>query len=72
MDHQLLVAQMDLWVLVGLVDPEGKGGQISDGFLRAMPVRKGNKSGRALPSAQRHLFLPSPQEVQAGPVEVEF
>lgn len=72
MDHQPLVAQMDLWVLVGLVDPEGKGGQISDGFLRAMPVRKGNKSGRALPSAQRHLFLPSPQEVQAGPVEVEF
>lgn len=40
MDHLLLVAQMDLWVLVGLVGPEKKGGQISDGFLRAISVRK--------------------------------
>lgn len=36
-DRLLLVAQMDLWVLVGLVGPERKGEQISDGFLRAMP-----------------------------------
>lgn len=71
-DRLLLVAQMDLWVLVGLVDPERKGRRISAGFLRAMPVReKKNKEGSPLPSAQRRLSPPSPQVVQAGPVKVQ-
>lgn len=41
MDRLLLVAQMDLWVLVGLVDPERKGGdKFQTGFSEQMSMRK--------------------------------
>lgn len=59
-DRLLLVAQMDLWVLVGLVDPERKGGQISDGFLRAMSVRekRNTEAPHHLPNVSCFSLLP--------------
>lgn len=74
-DRLLLVAQMDLWGLVGLVDPERKRGQISAGFLRAMLVRKKKEIGNPLticPTSPVSPFSPGGPGRPCGGAEGEF
>lgn len=60
MDRLLLVAQMDLWVLVGLADPERKGGT-NFRWVSQSNVREGKRNMEAphhLPNVSRFSLLP--------------